>query len=173
MRPHTLQSIEGVFSHLKEKVISVLLEVHPYEEVAFDIYALENENQTTGLGCIGELGNALSENDFLNLISGTFDAKGVRYSKPSGKMIKQVALCGDSRASLINTAIASGADCFITADIKYHNFFEADNRIFLIDAGHFESEKFSTEILYDLIIKKFPKFAVRFSKTNTNPINYW
>jgi len=73
---------------------------------------------------------------------------------------------------MINSAIGSGSDVFLTADIKYHNYFDAENRILLIDTGHFESEKFSTEILYDLIIKKFPKFAVRFSETNTNPINY-
>ncbi|MEI6048569.1 MAG: Nif3-like dinuclear metal center hexameric protein [Bacteroidota bacterium] len=161
-----------LFSHLKEKVIRALLEVHPYEEVAYDIYALENENIEVGTGCVGEFSNALSEDDFLNLVSLTFKAKGVRFSKPSGKQVKIVALCGGSGASLINKAITSGADAFVTADIKYHSFFDADNKILLIDTGHFESEKFSTEILYDLIIKKFPKFAVRFSETNTNPINY-
>jgi putative NIF3 family GTP cyclohydrolase 1 type 2 len=87
-------------------------------------------------------------------------------------MIKKVAVCGGSGVSLLPVAIASGADVFITADIKYHNFFDADNKILLVDAGHFETEKFSSEILKDLIKKKFPKFAVRFSETNTNPINY-
>jgi putative NIF3 family GTP cyclohydrolase 1 type 2 len=81
-------------------------------------------------------------------------------------------VCGGSGVSFLNAAIASGAEAFVTADIKYHSYFEAENRILLIDMGHYESEKFVTEILYDLIIKKFPKFAVRFSKTNTNPINY-
>jgi len=161
-----------LFSHLKEKVINALLDVHPYEEVAYDIYALENENVEVGLGCVGEFSDAMPEDDFLKLVSTVFDAKGVRYSKPAGKPVRKVALCGGSGVSLISVAIASGADAFITADIKYHNFFDADNKILLVDTGHFESEKFSTEILYDLIIKKFPKFAVRFSKTNTNPINY-
>jgi dinuclear metal center YbgI/SA1388 family protein len=161
-----------LFSHLKEKVIKVLREVHPYEEVAYDIYVLENENVEVGLGCVGEFNDAMAEYDFLKLVSSVFDAKGVRYSKQAGKPVRKVALCGGSGASLLNVAIASGADAFITADIKYHNFFEADNKILLVDTGHFESEKFSTEILYDLIIKKFPKFAVRFSETNTNPINY-
>jgi putative NIF3 family GTP cyclohydrolase 1 type 2 len=90
----------------------------------------------------------------------------------TGKPVKKVAVCGGSGASLLGMAIACGADAFVTADIKYHNFFDADNMILLVDAGHFESEKFSTEILYDLIIKKFPKFAIRFSETQTNPINY-
>ena len=161
-----------LFSHLREKVIKALTDAHPYEEVAYDIFALENKNIDVGLGCVGEFQVPMTENDFLKLVSLVFDAKGVRYSKPTGKPVRKVALCGGSGASLVNDAITTGADAFITADIKYHNFFESDNKILLVDAGHFESEKFSTEILKDLIIKKFPKFAVRFSETNTNPINY-
>jgi dinuclear metal center YbgI/SA1388 family protein len=161
-----------LFSHLKEKIIKALLAVHPYEEVAYDIYALENENIEIGLGCTGEFSDPLTGNDFLNFVSSVFNAKGLRYSKLTGKKIRKVALCGGSGASLLHAAISSGSDAFITADIKYHNFFDADNSILLVDAGHFESEKYTTEILKDLIIKKFPKFAVRFSKTNTNPINY-
>ena len=161
-----------LFSHLKEKIIKALLDVHPYEEVAYDLYNLENDNIDIGLGCIGNLHHAMSEDDFLKLVSSTFAAGGVRYSRPLGKPVKKVALCGGSGISLLNDAIASGADAFVTADIKYHNFFDTDNKILLVDTGHFESEKLATEILYDLIIKKFPKFAVRFSETNTNPINY-
>jgi dinuclear metal center YbgI/SA1388 family protein len=162
-----------LYSHLRDNVIKALLSTHPYEEVAYDIYTLENKNVDAGLGCSGELTSPITENDFITLISSVFDAKGVRYSKPTGKYIKKVALCGGSGASLLNEAIYSGADAFVTADIKYHNFFDAENKILLVDAGHFESEKFSAEILKDLIIKKFPKFAVRFSETNTNPINYF
>ncbi len=161
-----------LFSHLKDKVVEALLDNHPYEEVAYDLYTLENINIDAGLGCVGEFTDPMTEDDFLKFISLVFEAKGVRHSKPTGKSVKKVALCGGSGATLINNAIASGADAFITADIKYHSFFETENKILLIDAGHFESEKFSREILKDLIIKKFPKFAVRFSETNTNPINY-
>jgi putative NIF3 family GTP cyclohydrolase 1 type 2 len=114
----------------------------------------------------------LSEEEFLKMISVVFDAGGIRHSKTTGKMIKKIALCGGASAFLLNDAIAVNADAFVTGDIKYHTYFEAENRILLVDCGHYETEKFSTEILYDLIIKKFPKFAVRFSKTNTNPINY-
>jgi putative NIF3 family GTP cyclohydrolase 1 type 2 len=96
----------------------------------------------------------------------------MKYSDPTGRPVRTVALCGGSGASLLSNAISAGADAFVTADVKYHNFFDALNTILLVDAGHFESEKFTTEILYELIIKKFPKFAVRFSETNTNPINY-
>ena len=161
-----------LFSHLKEKIIKVLLSSHPYEEVAYDIYPLENENTEVGLGCVGEFTDQMDEADFLKLVSSVFDAKSVRYSKPTGKPVKNVSLCGGSGATLLNVAIGSGADAFITADIKYHDFFDADNKILLVDIGHFESEKFTAEILYSLIIKKFPKFAVRFSETNSNPINY-
>jgi len=162
-----------LFSHLKDKVIQALLEVHPYEEVAFDIYALENNNVEIGSGCIGSFPHPMSEDDLLKRVSLVFDAKGIRYSTLTGKQVRKIALCGGAGASLLNLAINSGADVFLTADMKYHDFFKTEDRILLVDTGHFESEKFSGEILKDLIIKKFPKFAVRFSETNTNPINYF
>jgi len=162
-----------LYSHLRDNVIKALLSAHPYEEVAYDIYVLENKNIDAGLGCTGEFNSLVTETDFLKLVSSVFDAKGIRHSKLTGKSVKKIALCGGSGVSLLNEAIATEADVFLTADVKYHNFFEAENKILLVDAGHFESEKFSTEIIKDLIIKKFPKFAVRFSETNTNPINYF
>jgi dinuclear metal center YbgI/SA1388 family protein len=162
-----------LFSHLTDKVIKSLLEVHPYEEVAYDLYSLKNNNAGIGLGCVGILHDPLSENDFLKLVSSVFKSKGIRYSNPTGNPVKKVALCGGSGASLLNLAICSGAEAFVTADIKYHDFFSTESKILLVDAGHFETEKFSGEILKSLIIKKFPKFAVRFSETNTNPINYF
>jgi dinuclear metal center YbgI/SA1388 family protein len=161
-----------LYSHLKANVIKALLGTHPYEEVAFDLYPLDNDKIEEGIGCTGEFDQPIPETDFLRIISSTFEAGGLRYSKLTGRPVKKIALCGGSCASLIVNALSSGADAFVTADIRYHNFFDADNKILLVDTGHFESEKFTTEILYDLIIKKFPKFAVRFSETNTNPINY-
>jgi dinuclear metal center YbgI/SA1388 family protein len=161
-----------LFSHLKEKVIAALLAAHPYEEVAYDIYSLENENGETGLGCVGEFEQPVGESEFLKSVSEIFGAEGIRYSLLTGKKLKKIALCGGAGSSLLRDAIAAGADVFVTSDIKYHNFFDAENKILLVDAGHYETEKFATEVLKDLIIKKFPKFAVRFSETNTNPINY-
>jgi len=161
-----------LFSHLKDKVVSALIDSHPYEEVAYDIYELENKYSGAGLGCVGEYSEEISEKNFIKRVANVFDAKGIRFSRLSGGKIRKVALCGGSGISLLPVAIASGADAFVTADIKYHNFFDADDKILLVDAGHFETEKFSSEILKDLIKKKFPKFAVRFSETNTNPINY-
>ncbi len=162
-----------LFSHLQDKVTKALLETHPYEEVAYDFYVLENKNAEIGLGCVGKLPQPVSEEEFLKIASSVFDAKGLRFSKLTGKPVSKVALCGGSGISLLDCAINSGAEVFLTADIKYHDFFNTENRILLVDTGHYESEKFSTEILKDLIIKKFPKFAVRFSETNTNPINYF
>lgn len=161
-----------LLSHLKGRVIKALLEAHPYEEVAYDIYSLENENIESGLGCTGELQKPMDETDFLKFVSSVFSAKGIRYSQLTGRKIRKVALCGGAGESMLHDALISGADAFITGDIKYHTFFEAENNILIADIGHYESEKFSAEILHDLIIKKFPTFAVRFSEINTNPINY-
>jgi dinuclear metal center YbgI/SA1388 family protein len=162
-----------LFSNLKDKVRNALIDAHPYEEVAYDFYALDNNNSGTGTGCSGKLKRPVSENEFLEILSSVFGSKGLRYSKPTGKQVSKVALCGGSGASFLNAAINSGADAFVTADVKYHDFFMTEKKLLLVDIGHFESEKFSVEILNDLIIKKFPKFAVRFSETNTNPINYF
>ncbi|MCX6301664.1 MAG: Nif3-like dinuclear metal center hexameric protein [Bacteroidia bacterium] len=161
-----------MFSHLKDKVIKALLETHPYEEVAYDIYQLENDNIEIGLGCTGDMPEPLEEKDFLRSVESVFTAKGIRYSKLTGNKITKVALCGGSGGALIKDAIASGANAFITADVRYHSFFETGNKMIIIDIGHYESEKFSSEILYNLIIKKFPTFALRFSEINTNPVNY-
>lgn len=162
-----------LFSHLKDNVTRALLDAHPYEEVAYDLFALENNNIEMGLGCVGKFHEPVSEDGFLKLVSSVFGASGIRYSKLTGRHVNKVALCGGSGSSLLNFAISSGADAFLTADIKFHDFFKTENKLLLVDAGHFETEKFSREILKDLIIKKFPKFAVRFSETNTNPINYF
>ena len=132
-----------LYSHLKDKIISALISAHPYEEVAYDIYTLENNNTGIGLGCTGVFKVPVSENEFLKLVSDIFEARGIRYSNQTGKPVRKVALCGGSGSSLINQAISSGADAYLTADIKYHDFFEAENKILLVDTGHFESEKFA------------------------------
>ncbi len=162
-----------MFSYLKDQVLKALLEAHPYEEVVYDLYSLENMNAEAGFGCTGELKVPLGKNDFLKLVSDIFSARGMRYSGRIKNKIVKVALCGGSGGSFLKDAEAYGADAYITADIKYHSFFEAGDRMLIVDIGHYESEKFSMEILYDLIIKKFPTFAVRFSEINTNPINYF
>ena len=161
-----------LFSHLKGSIVRALLASHPYEEVAFDLYPLDNDNIQAGLGCTGEFAGPMGEMKFLELLSSVFNASGIKYSDLTGKPVRRVALCGGSGSSLIPDALRAGADAFVTADVKYHSFFDAEKKILIVDIGHFESEKYTTEILYDLIIKKFPKFAVRFSETSSNPINY-
>ncbi len=156
----------------KSAVVSAMIKSHPYEEVAYDIFRLENALPGAGLGCIGDLVEAVHAKEFIKNIAEIFDARGVKYSGGVDGTVKKVAVCGGSGSSLIKNALASGADIFITADIKYHSFFEGNKRMIIADIGHYESEKYSLEILYELITKKFPKFAVRFSKNNTNPINY-
>lgn len=161
-----------LFAHLRSRVIKALLEAHPYEEVAYDIYPLENQNTAAGLGCTGDLNDIMEEREFLKKVSAVFDVELIRHSVLTGRKIKKVALCGGSGGSLAGAAAACGADAFLTADIKYHTFLDSGNSLLLADIGHYESEIFSIEILHELIIKKFPKFALRFSEINTNPINY-
>jgi len=160
-------------SHIKNSVIKALLGAHPYEEVAYDIYPLLNKYEGAGSGCTGNLPEPLGEKEFLKLVSGTFGSGRLKYSKFRIREIKKVALCGGAGGLLIPDAIAAGADAYVTGEIKYHDFLDYGRSILLIETGHYESEIFSLEVLYELITKKFPKFAVRFSEINTNPINYY
>jgi len=164
---------ETVFpTRLQAKVISSLLSAHPYEEVAYDIYPLDNDSPTVGAGMVGELEDAVSEANFLQFVKEQFRCKVIRHSPLLGRKIKKVAVCGGAGSFLIRQAISSQADLFITGDMKYHQFFEAEGRIVIADIGHFESEQYTKEVFYELLTKKFPKFAVRLSAINTNPINY-
>jgi dinuclear metal center YbgI/SA1388 family protein len=157
----------------KNSVVSALLNAHPYEEAAYDIYPLENEWPVTGYGIVGDLEESVDEIDFLNVLKQTFNADGIRYTQFLNKPIKRVALCGGSGSELLGRAISSGADIFISADFKYHQFFEAENRILIADIGHFESEQFTKELFFEILTKKFSNFAIRLSEVNTNPIKYF
>ncbi len=164
---------ETVFpAHIQGQVIRALIEAHPYEEVAYDIYSLDNENPQVGIGMIGELTAPIEEKKFLQQTKKIFGPGAVKHSPLIGKKVKKVAVCGGSGSFLIRQAINSKADIFVTGDLKYHQFFEADGKIVLADIGHFESEQFTKEVFYELLTKKFPKFAVRLSEVNTNPVNY-
>lgn len=159
-------------SFLKQKVINKLLSSHPYEEVAYDIYPLENSWNQAGMGMTGEFEEPMEEHDFLNALKSVFNAACVRYTALRNKKIKKVAVCGGSGSFLLSKAISSNSDAFVTGDFKYHQFFEADGKILIADIGHYESEQFTKELFYENLTKKFPKFAVRLSEVNTNPINY-
>ena len=166
--------IEAVMpSHLSSACIRALLAVHPYEEVAYDIIALENEYYGAGAGAIGTLPAALTGSMLLDRLSSVTGIPVIRYSGDASRTVTTVALCGGSGSALISAAARAGADAFITADIKYHAFTEAPRNMLVADIGHYESEKFSLQLLYDLINKKFPTFALRFSDVKTNPINFF
>jgi dinuclear metal center YbgI/SA1388 family protein len=158
-------------SFLTGQVVKALLTVHPYEEPAFDLYPLLNEWKGAGLGCVGTLEPEMDERSFLELCKKIFSPCCLRHTSLKGSSVKRVALCGGAGFQLFRDAMAAGADAFVTGDVKYHQFAEAAGRLLLVDAGHYETEKYSTEIIYELLIKKFPNFALRFSETNTNPIN--
>ena len=165
--------IETIFpKHLKGEIISAMLNAHPYEEVAYDIYKLENKVNNIGAGIIGILENEEEELSFLNKLKDITNAQGIKYTNILGNKIKKVALCGGSGAFLINKAKSAGADIYISGDIKYHEFFDADKSMIIADIGHYESEQFTIALLFSIIKEKLPTFAVQISGISTNPINY-
>ena len=126
-----------------------------------------------GAGIVGELTHPLPISDFLAHIKASLQCHSIKYTSHLGRLIQKVAICGGSGAFLIPEAIRSGADVFITSDLKYHEFFEANEQIILMDIGHFESEQFTIELLFELISKKYRNFAAHCTKTNTNPVQYY
>ena len=159
-------------AHLKNKVEQALLAAHPYEEVAFDWLALGNQNKEIGAGLVGDLPNAMSEADFLQMLKANMNAQVIRHTALLDKPVKRVSLCGGSGSFLLSKAIAAKADVFVSADFKYHQFFDAENKIIIADIGHYESEQFTVEIFDALLKKKNITFAVLLSTLDTNPIKY-
>ena len=165
--------LETIFpKHLQNRVVSALLKAHPYEEVAYDIYPLDNLNPQVGMGMIGELEEPVDELDFLRSVKTIFGCEVIKHTALLHKKIKKVAVAGGSGSSFLRAAIAANADVFISGDFKYHQFFEAENKIMVADIGHFESEQFTGELFCELLTKNFPTFAVRLSEVKTNPVNY-
>jgi dinuclear metal center YbgI/SA1388 family protein len=169
----TEDRIEVIFpAHLERAVIAALKRSHPYEEVAYYITLLTNENQEVGAGMVGELENSLEPMELLKRLKESMDLKVVRHTRLIEKPVKKVAVCGGSGSFLLGDAIRSGAQVFVTSDFKYHEFFDAEDRIIIADIGHYESEVFTKELLQEVLTKKFPTFAINFSTTVTNPISY-
>lgn len=159
-------------SHVEKKVMSALFKHHPYEEVAYEVLTLENTDQDIGMGMIGHLEKPMKEVDFLLKVKERMHAHGIRHSALREKPIEKVAVLGGSGAFAIKAAKASGADIFITADVKYHQFFEAEGTMVIADIGHYETEQFTKNLLVDYLTKKIPNFAIRLSGSKTNPIKY-
>ena len=158
--------------HLENQIFQALKDSHPYEEIAYELFQLENTNQNIGMGMVGELENEMNESEFLNFLKEKMEAKLIRHSKLLNKKIKKVAVLGGSGSFAIADAKRSGADVFVTADLKYHDFFRAENQILLADIGHYESEQFTKNLLTAYLSEKFPNFAVLKSEINTNPVHY-
>jgi len=158
---------------LESKILMALVLAHPYEEVAYDLYSLTNPNQQVGSGMIGELEIPVNEEYFLSIVKDKMRAHVIRHTALTGKHIRKVAVCGGAGGFLLKQAIAAGADIFITADYKYHEFFDAEGKILIADIGHYESEQFTQQFLYEIIRKKFATFAVRLTEINTNPVKYF
>ncbi len=184
--------IEVIFpSWLQHKIVSALKENHPYEEVAYDVVELANEWNYNGAGMIGELQSPMACSEFLQHLKRTMKASIIRYTPGSGQFsigkdsnanrdlatenceLKTIAVCGGAGSFLLKDAIAANADAFVTSDFKYHQFFDAENKIMICDIGHYESEQFTTEIFAEILQLKFPTFATHITSVNTNPINYY
>ena len=158
--------------HLEETVLSSLRKAHPYEEIAYELNTLENVNENIGMGMVGELSQAISENELFKLLKNKLKVKFLKHSKKLKKPIKKIAVLGGSGSFGIKNAISVNADAYITSDMKYHDYFKAEDSILLIDVGHYESEQFTKKLLFDILTNKFPNFAIALAKTNTNPVKY-
>lgn len=159
-------------AHKKAAITRALLMTHPYEEPAYDFYLLDNKWKQVGSGIVGELPAEEDEESFLLRIKSILQLKTLKHSSYTGKIIKEVAICGGSGAFLINDAIHYGADAFLTGEAKYNDYYDVENKILLGVLGHYETEAITKEIFFDIISKKIPNFVIHFSNANTNPVNY-
>ena len=162
-----------VKNHQVSSVLSAMNQAHPYEEVAYEIYPIQNVNPYEGAGMIGTLEKPMEESEFLVSLKKTFNCGIIRHTKLLNNKIKTVAVCGGSGSFLLKQAIRQNADIFISGDFKYHEFFDAENSIVIADIGHYESEQFTSKIITDKLKEKFTNFAIRLTEINTNPINYF
>lgn len=158
-------------SHLSRSILNAIKNAHPYDEVAYDLIPLLNENSFIGSGMIGLLKEPMYTLDFLKHIKKEFGGV-VRYTSLIKDQVQKIAWCGGSGSFLLSNAKRLGADLFLSSDFKYHQFFEAENQIIIADIGHYENEQFTIDLLSEKLCKKFPNFAFLKTETNTNPINY-
>ena len=156
----------------ENRLLDVMHQNHPYEQVAFQVYSLDNVSSEIGSGMIGELQKEIEPKEYLDFLKIKMSTECIRHTKLINKKIKKIAICGGSGSFLLEEAKKQNADLFVSSDFKYHEFFDAEDKILIADIGHFESEQFTKDLIYDLLSKKFTKFAVQLSKVNTNPINY-
>ena len=158
--------------HLESSILNALFTTHPYEEVAYSLIALTNTNKYIGLGMTGELQQPMEEKEFITYLKEKMNTPLVRHSRFLNRPIKKIAVLGGSGAFAIKNAIASGADAFVTSDLKYHDFFSAEDQIVLMDIGHYESEQFTINLISSYLKEKFTNFVIFNSGIITNPVNY-
>jgi dinuclear metal center YbgI/SA1388 family protein len=158
--------------HLETKILAALHATHPAKRPTYDITTIQNAYEQIGSGMIGELPEDTSISEFLKNLKTSMKTDSIRYTKPTKKKVRRIAVCGGAGSFLLNNAISQKADVFITSDFKYHQFFDANDQITIADIGHYESEQFTTEILHDMLSKKFSTFAPVLATTNTNPVKY-
>lgn len=156
----------------KNQVLQAMRSNHPYEEVAFYLHELVNAHPGVGSGMVGTLPAPEKAEDFLQRLKQVFGIPVIRHTPVVAQEVRTIAVCGGAGQFLVNNAIASGADVYITADIKYHEFFDALGQLLLADIGHYESEQFTMDLLAEQISIKFPNFAVLKTGINTNPVCY-
>ncbi len=164
--------VETIFPvYRQQQILEAMTEAHPYEEVAYDIYPLDNRYEKAGFGIIGYLKKPIPAKSFLSELKEKLNLQMLKYTPANGQ-VSRVAVCGGAGSFLIDKAKAAKVDAFITADLKYHDFFRAENQIMLADIGHYESEKYAKELLNQIISEKFPNFAPTLSGIDTNPVKY-
>lgn len=160
-------------AHQEYAILHALKKAHPYEEVAYYLSNLENDLAQVGAGAIGSLDEALEESSFLQYLKESMALSTIRHTPLLGKKIQKVAVCGGAGGFLLNDAIRQGADVFVTADYKYHEFFDTENKIIICDIGHYESEVYTKELIISYLSEKFSNFAILKSQVNTNPVQYF
>ncbi len=159
-------------AYLEAIVLEALFKHHPYEEVAYEVIALDNVYQGVGSGLIGQLEYPMVAKDFLSFLKVQMQTALIRHTALSGKPIQRVAVCGGAGSFLLEKAIQQNADIFISADFKYHQFFDADGKIIIADIGHYESEQFTMDLLSDLLKASSPSLLVCITQQKTNPVHY-
>ena len=159
-------------NHQINKLLVEVKKAHSYEEVAHEIIPITNANQQIGSGMIGELAKEMDALEFLKSLKTKMKTSCVRHTELHKRTVKKIAICGGSGSFLLNNAISQQADVFITGDYKYHQFFDAEDKIVIADVGHFESEQFTIDLFYDILAPEFNNVEFIKTTTNTNPVNY-
>jgi hypothetical protein len=158
---------------LSRSVVQAMIAAHPYEEVAYELVPLANTHPGIGSGLVGELAEEMGEKEFLDRIKASFGIKVIRHTRLTGRPVQKVAVCGGAGSFLISNALSAGVNFYITSDVKYHEFFDANDQMVIADIGHFESEQFTIDLLFEVLREKFRNFAILKSDIKTNPVNYY